>query len=179
MSASASILAQRAAELRSAFDRNFAVAVRTDAAVKHDLIAIRVGGEPFALRLAEIGGLIADRKITRVMGGNGALLGLIGFRGALVPVYGLQKILGHSGAPASRWLVIAAAAPMAFAFDAFEGHLRVPADAIVPQQSPSSTRGYAPDFIRAADAVRPVIHLPAVIAALGASAASRVPFIKE
>ena len=44
-------------------------------------------------------------------------------------------LLGHSGTQAPRWLVIAAAAPVALAFDAFEGHLRASADAILPQQS--------------------------------------------
>jgi chemotaxis signal transduction protein len=169
MSDSVARLAERTVELRSAFDHGFAAALRGDAAVKQDLLAIGVGGEPCALRLSEIAGLFADRKIVAVPGSHAALLGIAGFRGALVPVYSLGAALGHSGMQACRWLVIAAAAPVALAFDAFEGHVRVPADAILPQQSHVRTRGYALEFIRNADVVRPVLHLPSVIAGLGAT----------
>lgn len=167
----ATVLSARATELRTDFDRAFASPVRVDAIAKHDLIAIRVGTEPCAIRLSEITGLFADRQITRVPGGKSALLGIAGFRGAVVPVYGLPALLGQSGAPPPRWLVIAVAAPVALAFDAFEAHLRVPADAILPRQSRGHTHGFAPEFIRSGDLVRPVIHLPSVIDALGTTKA--------
>lgn len=179
MNAPAVDLAQRAAELRSAFDRGFAAPLRVEGAVRHDLIAVRVGAEPCAVRLAEVTGLFADRKVTRVPGSNAALLGIAGFRGALLPVYSLPALLGHPGVSAPRWLLIAAAAPMAFAFDAFEGHLRVAADAILPQQSPNRVRSYAPEFIRTADAVRPVLHLPSIVAALKAAAGGASSSTKE
>jgi len=166
---SASRLAERAAELRTAFDRSFAAPVRADVAAKHDLLAIRIGAEPFAMRLSEVAGLFADRSITPVPGRHAALLGIAGFRGTVVPVYSLQRLLGHSGADTPRWLVIAAAAPVAFAFDAFEGHLRVTAAAIVPQQSDTKMRAYAREFLRTTDVVRSVVHLPSVIEALGVS----------
>jgi hypothetical protein len=70
-----------------------------------------------------------------------------------------------------RWLIIAAAMPVALAFDAFEGHLRVPVDAILPRQAPGPRGGMAPEFIRSGEAVRPLIHLPSVIDALGATEA--------
>jgi len=167
MSDSVLRIAERAAELRSAFDRGFAAPLRIDAAVKLDLLAIRVGTEPCAMRLSEVAGLFADQKVVRVPGSHAALLGVAGFRGALVPVYSLGTLLGHSRTKASRWLVIAAAAPVALAFDVFEGHVRVPADAILPQQSQAQMRGCALEFIRTADLVRPVLHLPSVIDALG------------
>lgn len=172
-------IAGRAAELRSAFDRGFAAPLRIETAVHHDLIAIRVGAEPYAVRLAALSGLFADRKVTRVPGGDAALLGLAGFRGALVPVYSLRIVLGHSGTEASRWLVIAAAAPVALAFDLFEGHLRVPADAVVPRRSQEQARGYAPEFIRAESLVRPVLDLPSIIGSLGATQASNAEAMQE
>ena len=97
MTAAGSGLAERAEEMRADFDRGFAAARRVDIAAKHDLIAIRVGTEPFAIRLTEVSGLFADRKITRVPGSHNALLGIAGFRGALVPVYGLRALLRQSG----------------------------------------------------------------------------------
>jgi chemotaxis signal transduction protein len=174
-----SALSQRAAELRSAFDRAFATPPRGKAAVEQDLIAIRVATQPCAIRLAEVTGLFADRKIIRVPGSNAALLGIAGFRGALMPVYSLRALLGHSDAQTVRWLVIAAAAPVALAFDAFEGHLRASADAILPQQSHEQMRGYAGEFIRVADVIRPVIHLPSVIGALRATERPEVASTQE
>ena len=75
--------AERAAELRADFDRGFADAGARRCRAKHDLLAIRVGTEPCAMRLSEIAGLFADRKITRVPGSKAALLGIAGFRGAM------------------------------------------------------------------------------------------------
>ena len=95
------------------------------------------------------------------------LLGIASFRGAIVPVYSLAVLLGHPPTPGPRWLVIAAEAPVAFAFELFESHLRVSADEILPQQSDTQRRGHAPDFVRGADAVRAVLRLHPIIAALG------------
>lgn len=160
-------LAERAAGLRGDFDRGFAEPLRDDVARKLDLLAMRVGPESCAVRLSEIAGLFADRKITRIPGSNGALLGIAGFRGAVLPVYSLRTLLGHSGTQAQRWLVIAAAAPVALAFDVFEGHLRLDAEAILPQQPGATVRDYAREIVRGADVVRSVLHLPSVVAALG------------
>ncbi len=171
MSGAATGLAQRAADLRAAFDRGFAEPVRSEAAAHHDLLTIRVGAEPYAIKLAEIVGLFAGRTPTPVPGGSAALIGIAGFRGMLVPVYSLRTLLGHAGTGASRWLVIAAAAPVALAFDAFEAHARVPVDAVAPRQSHDDTRAYAAEFIRTAAVVRPILHLPSIIDALDATPA--------
>jgi len=180
MTASTAQLAERVAALRSEFDRTFAAPRRIDTAIKHDLLAIRVGAEPFALRLAEVAGLFASRQITRVPGGDAALLGMAGFRGAVVPVYALGALLSFpSSRQAPRWLVVTAAAPVALAFDAFEGHLRAAAADILPRQSQGSLedfslQDFAPDVIRAGDAVRPIIHLRSAIAMLGKAAAPSI-----
>jgi chemotaxis signal transduction protein len=172
-------LAERAAELRTDFDRSFAAPLRADIAPKLDLLAIRVGTESCAVRLSEVAGLFADRKITHVPGNNAALLGIAGFRGAVVPVYDLRTLLGHSGTHAPRWLVIAAAAPVALAFEVFEGHLRASADLILPQQSPADTRTYTREFVRIANVVRSVLHLPSVIEALGAAGQPDIAAMRE
>jgi chemotaxis signal transduction protein len=168
-------LATRAADLRSAFDRAFAVPMQTETVVNKDLLAIRVGGEPYGVRLAEVGGLFVDRPVTHIPATNPSLLGIGGFRGVIIPVHSLPILLGHSTSQPARWLVMATAAPIALAFDLFEGHLRVPADAILPQQPHAQTRGYAPDFVRSGGIVRPVLHLASLIASLGASDASANP----
>jgi len=172
-------LGERAAELRSKFDRAFAAPPRIDAASKHDLIAIRMNARPFALRVAEVSGLFVDRKVTRVPGAAAALLGIAGFRGALVPVYDLQALFGHSTGQTPRWLVVAAAAPVALAFDTFEAHLRALADSILRRQAQDRACGFAPEFIRAGDVIRPIIHLPSVVEALGTTELSQAAPTQE
>jgi chemotaxis signal transduction protein len=170
MTDNAAQLAQRSAELRSAFDRAFASPVHPDTTVKQDLLAVRVGPEPCAMRLLEIAGLFVDRRITRIPTEETALVGIAGFRGTILPVYSLPILLGHPQTQTPRWLVVTANGAIALAFDLFEGHLRVAADAILPRQS--QTHSHAREFIRSTDVVRPVLHLASIIEGLGASAAS-------
>ena len=166
MNAPLSGVAGRAAELRLAFDRAFAEPIRLDTSLKVDLLAVRVDTQAFAIRLSEISGLFADKKITPVPGSHAALRGIAGFRGAIVPVYDLQILLGHSSTATPRWLVIAAAAPVGLAFEAFEGQLRVSQDAILPQPSRPEFRGYAREFLRTENFVGPIMHLPSVLDAI-------------
>jgi chemotaxis signal transduction protein len=172
--------------LRAAFDRAFAEPFRLDAPASESLLAIRAGNEPFALRLAEIAGLFADRKISHVPGNMPALLGLAGFRGALVPVYSLQVLLAHAAARAAagvpRWIVLAAAAPVAFAFEVLEGQLRVSPEAILPEailpeasapeavlpEASAIPGGRVKEFVRAAHFAGPILHLPSLFDGIGA-----------
>jgi purine-binding chemotaxis protein CheW len=155
----------RVAELRRDFDDSFAAPPAADMAAKVSLLAIRLAGKGFAIRLAEIAGLFADKKITRVPGASASMLGIAGFRGAIVPVYDLQCLLGEPAAKAARWLVHAAAAPVAFAFDVFEGQLRVPPDAIKPPDS-EVRDGLTEDFVQADAMLRPIIALARVLEAI-------------
>lgn len=159
-------LHHRAAALRDAFDRMFAEARPPDPPPTEDLLAIRIGSEPYALRLSEIAGLFADRRITRIPGRPPALLGIAGFRGAIVPVYDLHALLGYRSAEGARWLTMAAEAPVAFAFTAQEGHLRIPQDAIIPHQTEGQPRQHVMEFARLPDLVRPIVHLPSVVEAI-------------
>ena len=160
-------LAKQAAKLRAAFDAAYAAPPRRDAAAGQDLLTIRVGSEPYAIRVSDIAGLFVDRKITPVPANDASLLGIAGFRGMIVPVHSLPVLLGLPATHAPRWLVIAAATSVALAFDAFEGHLRVRSDSIVPQQSSARGCSFAPEFMHHAGIVRPVLHLVSVIASLG------------
>jgi purine-binding chemotaxis protein CheW len=162
----ASSVAARAAQLRHDFDRAFAAPVHVEATAKEDLLAIRIGPQRCAIRLAEIAGLHADKKVTRVPGGDAALRGIAGFRGAMLPVYDLPVLLGHPAAQTPRWLVIAAAAPIALAFEAFEGQLRVSRDEILPQAARPDAAAYAREVVRTRDFTGPIMHLPSVLDAI-------------
>jgi chemotaxis signal transduction protein len=154
----------RAAALRQEFDRSFADPPLIDVAAREDLLAIRLAAQEFAIRLSEIAGLFADKKITPVPSANPALLGITGFRGAIMPVYDLQSLLGLA-AGRSRWLVIAADAPVAFAFETFERQLRVTPHAITPQKE-HGKHSFARDFVRTDNVLRPIIGLSSVLDAI-------------
>lgn len=143
----------RAAALRAQFDHGFAVAPSDDAAATTDYLAIRAGAAPHALRLADLAGLFADHRIAPLPSDVPGLLGLAGFRGAIVPVYDLRRLLGCSTAAPPRWLVIAACEPVGFAFDALDGHLRLTAADLTG----ALIGGPVP---------RPVIDVAALVAAL-------------
>jgi purine-binding chemotaxis protein CheW len=123
-------LEERAVDLRRAFDRSFAEPVRRLDVHTENLLAIRLGDDPYALRLSEITGLFADKRVSAMPSGVRALLGIAGFRGAILPVYDLRILLGYAPSSVARWLVVAAKRPVAFAFDALDGHLRLARDAI-------------------------------------------------
>lgn len=165
MSSAASGISDRAVELRRDFDRIFAEPIRRQAP-QEDLLAIRAGGQPYALRLSQIAGIFVDRKITSVPGSCAGLRGIAGFRGAILPVYDLQALLAASSAQNPRWLVVAAAAPVAFAFETFEGQLRVARSEILPQSTRSGSHAYAREYVRTEAIVRPILHLPSVLRAL-------------
>jgi len=77
----------RVSELREAFDRRFAEPAGADAgATQDDFLTITIGADPYAMRLSEVAGLYLTPRITPLPGSVPALLGLVGLRGALVPV---------------------------------------------------------------------------------------------
>jgi len=156
----------RAARLRDAFDRSFGEARPPDPPASENLLAIRIGSEPCALRLSEIAGLFADRKITPLPGGAPALLGIAGFRGAIVPVYDLPALLGHRPEEDVRWLAMAAGETVAFAVGALDGHLRIALDEIIPHETGEHPRRHVRDFARTGELVRPIVHLPSVLDAI-------------
>lgn len=116
--------APRADTLRTAFDRSFAAAGEIAAPVTADFLTIRVGGDAHLLRLEDIGALHADRTVTRMPSHVPEFAGLARFRGRLLPVYDLAALLGYPKARTMRWTVVATQAPVAFAFETFEGHCR-------------------------------------------------------
>jgi chemotaxis signal transduction protein len=158
-----SVLTLWTAQLRDKFDRSFAEPGRLGTATTEHLLSVRVRDDLFAIRLSEIVGLHADKKITRVAGGDPALLGIAGFRGSIQAVYGLATVLGRSTDNLPRWLVIAAGASVALAFDAFEGYLRVASERIRPRDANATDQPYARSFVPVHESVWPILHLPTVV----------------
>jgi purine-binding chemotaxis protein CheW len=158
----------KVAELKRIFDQTFAEAPRSDPSPEDDLLAISVGSDPYAIRLSEVAGLLSDRKVTWLPGSVPELIGLMGLRGALVPVYDLRALLGYGRGTVPRWFLIAGATQVALAFDRFDGHLRVSRAAVstgsfhnAPTQLPC-----VHEVVRTHEFVRPIIHMPAVLDAI-------------
>jgi chemotaxis signal transduction protein len=156
----------RALEMRTEFDRSFAEAPRTEQLTMQDFLGIRVGADPYAIRLADITGLFADRRITRLPSADPAFLGIAGLRGAVVPVYELGAFLGHPPGEVWRWLLLIGGTSLALAFEAFEGHLRVPRAALAAQIGQVRSDVFVQEVLQAGSAVRPVVQVTAIFKAI-------------
>lgn len=163
-----------AAGLREAFDRSFAQATATDTEPVANVLAIRIGADPYALRLTDVSGLFAGKRITMLPGPVTELLGIAGFRGAILPVYDLAMLLGYARPAAPRWLVTAAAAPAAFAFDGFDGYLSVQEASVMPGPRGQGQDRYLKEMVPTAGLFRPVIFLAAMLEPIQARAAHGV-----
>lgn len=171
-----------AAELREAFDATFALATRTGPPPQASLLAVRVAGQRFAVRIEEVAGLHADLRVAPLPTPMPDLLGMASLRGKLAAVYDLAAVLGYAptaGVP--RWLVMVRARnAVALAFDGFEGQLVVSNEQIVaagPASTHASSR-HVREAVRAADKTFPIIHVASIMEAIQARAAA-IPQPKE
>jgi len=155
-------VARRIELLRTDFDGSFAEPARRHAAEHVELLAVRAGGRPYALRLSQTAGLHPDRPVTPLPSPLAALLGLAGFAGTVVPVFDLAALLGHPIAARPRWLVVAAGTPpLAFAFHDLDGHVRVTASAIVDEPDGGPGGGGLRGLVGLPGGARPIVDVPA------------------
>jgi hypothetical protein len=90
-----------AAALRREFDQSFAQPPATELARVENFLAVRIGGDAYAMRVAEIAGLYADKRIVPLPSPLPSLLGTVGFRGQIAPVYDLAMLFGYPARPRS------------------------------------------------------------------------------
>jgi len=167
----------KAAKLRQEFDLAFALPPSQASEEAIDLLMIRVAGDPYAILLREIAGMVVGRAVVPIPAVTLDLLGLAGIRGGVVPVFGLASLLGYGG-PASgspRWMILCGAdEPIALAFSDFEGYLRVPKSSLHIEENPRATLttrvgrgGQYVNQVASTDAgVRAVISIPLVVATI-------------
>jgi purine-binding chemotaxis protein CheW len=164
--------ATSAERLRAQFDALFAQPPRTETPETVELLALRLGGDGFAIRLTDTAGLFADHKITPVPGPVSEFHGLAGVRGTLVPVYDLASLMGYPRPAQPRWLVTARQSVVGFVFDTFIGQLRVEATALAAHEGGASDK--VAQVVRTPAFSGPVIQLNSIIAALAKRAAQTV-----
>jgi len=157
----------RLAGLRADFDRSFAEPARQHDAEYAELLAVRAGGRPYALRLSQARGVHSDRPVTPLPGPQPALLGIAGFGGTIVPVYDLAALLGHPLPDRPRWLVLALdAPPLALAFHELDGHVRIPASIIVAEAGGGTGHDVVRGMVPLPGGTRPIVDLPSARAAV-------------
>ena len=166
-----SIEGNKAAQLRQAFDRTFALPTSGVSPEAEDLLTIRVAGDPYAIRLLDIVEIVTERRVVSVPAVTPDFLGLAGIRGGIVPVFGFSSILGYgSDSRAPRWMMICGSEqPIALAFSDFEGYLRLPASALHADENFGTAREhvkYVNQVASTPDGVRAVISIPLIMASI-------------
>ncbi|MEI9938665.1 MAG: chemotaxis protein CheW [Pseudomonadota bacterium] len=166
MSTSTSI-EQKLSALRQDFDSSFALSAGGALAPQLAFLAIRVAGDPYAIRLSEVQSLHADRKLVAAPSLLPELLGVSGFRSILTPVYDLGQLLGYGTVPTARWLVVAQSIlPIAFAFGDFDSHFRVPAEQVSAPETESRNVAAVGGAVQNAGITLPLLHLPSLVEAI-------------
>ena len=162
------VVESKAAELRQAFDLSFALPPPQASQEVEDLLTIRVAGDPYAIRLRDIAGIVAGRRVVPVPAVTLDLLGLAGIRGDVLSVFGLASILGYGQAPGSpRWMILCGAEePIALAFSDFEGYLRLPKSSLHADENLRTTRQYVNQVASTEAGARAVISIPLVVATI-------------
>jgi chemotaxis signal transduction protein len=164
------------AALRAAFDRSFAEVPMAERARAEDFLAIRVAGDPYAIRLSDISALHRDRKIVTIPSRAPDLLGIAGFRGMMAPVYDLGSLLGYCAASTPRWLVLSRGrSPVGWAFDLFEAQMRLEPGNISSPGGEEHTRRHVRGAVHADHVVRPLIDIASLLEAIARRAHSDGP----
>ncbi|MCA0201796.1 MAG: chemotaxis protein CheW, partial [Proteobacteria bacterium] len=145
--------------LRADFDAAFIRAPEQKIERMADLLGITLFGAAYALKLQDVAGLYAGKKIARVPGSKPGLLGIAGFRGAILPVYDLAALIGLPASVRPKWLAVAKSGDIAIAFDSFDGHLRVPEAAVAVNEYKDGVRQYVSHLTQSKDGLRGVIDL--------------------
>lgn len=120
-------LLRDAAALRAAFDRAFTTASVGGDTSGEDFLLLRVGGDPYALRVLELAEITRDARVVPLPSADPSFVGLTSLRGVMVPVFALGVLLGYPpGVAPGTWLARYRHADgmIAFAFEGAEGFFR-------------------------------------------------------
>jgi len=153
----------RADALHRAFDQAFAALPTIASAAGDAFLAIRVAGEPYAVRLRHTAGVDVDRKVVALPGPMPECLGIAGLRGNLSAVFDLGALLGYPVAAPGRWLLLVGTGEIfALAISGFEGYLRATSREIVARED-GAPRHHVHAVIHAPSGVRPIIDLDSLL----------------
>ncbi len=162
---------ERVRELRRDFDGAFALPRREGRSEVESFLAIRLAGNSYALRLADLAAIAARPRISPLPSGRSELLGLIGHRGRLAALFSLPLLLGYPRLGLNpRWYVLPRQAPtLALGFDEYDGHVRVAGEDL-QSVGDSVRRRFVSRVLRQGGMLRLVVDLPALVADLAGQA---------
>lgn len=154
--------------LQRDFDASFALPVTAQPLADTALLAIRVGGHPYALRASQLDDVQLMGRILPIPCRLPEMIGLVMHSGAMVPVYALTLLLGHgrSGAD-SRWLVsCSSTSALALAFEEFEGQVLVPEAEVYRAEDGESVGEFVHEAVRTETGVRAIVDTALVVKAV-------------
>jgi chemotaxis signal transduction protein len=153
-------------QLRKAFDESFAAPEISVAEARERMLTIRVGEVHLAIRVSEIAGVEAMRKIVPLPTPLPGLLGIAGARRRVFAVYALGALLGAQQIGESpRWLVlIPGHDAIAFAIDELEGYIEVPVSRIHAIERSAGNEHMSAMMVEEGEVRRLMLHVPSVVA---------------
>lgn len=160
-----SAAADRVRALKSDFDRSFSDPHRRDDRDFEGYIAVRAGGDAYALRLKDVAALAARPRLAALPSRCPEFLGMAGYRGGLSALFSLPQLLGYGAGAPARWFVLTRAASLGLAFETYEGYFRA-ASSEVHAVADAAGRPFAGRAVRQAELVRLVVDVPAIVQAL-------------
>src|SRR5579862_1158178 len=129
----------------------------------------------------EIAGLSKSSAIVPVPCATPALLGIMGLRGALLPIFDLAELLGYARPErAARWVAVCGGSqPLGLAFAQFEHCFQAgPSD--LSSVDGAESRNHSHEVVRASGAVRHIVDIPSVVRVIrSVRAKGNLPLEKE
>jgi chemotaxis signal transduction protein len=121
-------------------------------------------------------GLATDKKIVPLPSRRPELIGVVGIRGSLLPVYSLAALLGYRTHPvSSRWLALSRGGePVGFAFEEFEGFVGVLKKDVHAAEE-GNARRHVREVARVGNLTRPVVDISSALEVFKARAGETGP----
>lgn len=159
----------RVVELRRAFDQTFAARPAEASRGHVDLLALRVGGDPYVVFLRDVSGILRAPRIASVPGAPADVIGVAGVRGSVVPVFALASLLGQTVQEPPRWLLTCDIdEPLAFAVAAIDGYLQLPDSRLHTPADHAEERPHVSQVAETDAGIRPVINIAHIVAGIRA-----------
>lgn len=172
-------LQERLAALRRSFDESFAAPSAADEVAPEDMLAIDVGGGRFAVRVSELGGVHACRRIVPLPGAPPGLAGLCGIRGRLVAAYRLSDIIAEGTRDQQdrpRWLLVCAGdSQVGLLIEGLSAYVRAAASDLYPARSGEIVSEHVRELVVHDGAPRGVLSIPSVLTAILRRASAATP----
>ncbi|HXX68962.1 MAG TPA: chemotaxis protein CheW [Polyangiaceae bacterium] len=170
-------LEDNAWRLRQAFDDSFAAPAVAPGEELLDFLLVQVTTRRFAVRLSEIAGVTRSQAIVRLPTGRKELLGLSCIRGAIRSVYSMAAMLGLSETqPPMPWLALSERPdPVAVAFDALDGFVRVPRSLVLEAARSDDRDRLTRGVINLDTMTRPIVDMQRLLDTIRKPAGHRGP----